>query len=61
MHLPLPQDVIDQYEVGLPLTDNQIDLVERIHTRYEEEKKLFSFVSTALDRTKTICIETQSE
>jgi hypothetical protein len=42
MHLPLPQNLIDQYELGLPLSDNQIHLVERIHTRYEEEKKLAS-------------------
>lgn len=40
LHLSLPQDMIDQYNVGLPLTDNQIELVKRIHTRYEEEKKL---------------------
>ncbi|KHF38443.1 hypothetical protein [Halalkalibacter okhensis] len=42
MHLPLPQDLLDQYERGLPLSDNQINLVERIHTRYEEERKLAS-------------------
>ncbi|WP_332695532.1 hypothetical protein [Halalkalibacter lacteus] len=40
MHLSLPQDIIDQYEAGLPLSDNQIKLVERINARYEEEKKL---------------------
>jgi hypothetical protein len=40
LHLSLPKDIIYQYEVGLPLSDNQIALVERIHTQYEEEKKL---------------------
>ncbi|WP_227938578.1 hypothetical protein [Alkalihalobacillus deserti] len=40
LHLSLPQDIIDQYEAGLPLSDNQIALVERINARYEEEKKL---------------------
>ncbi|GAE28640.1 hypothetical protein JCM9140_4893 [Halalkalibacter wakoensis JCM 9140] len=40
LHLPLPKEITDQHEIGLPLTDNQIRQVERIHTHYEEEKKL---------------------
>ncbi len=42
LHLPLPQDLLDQYEIGIPLTDNQINLVERIHTTFEQERKLAS-------------------
>ncbi|ARK32333.1 hypothetical protein [Halalkalibacter krulwichiae] len=42
LHLAIPQDFIDQHEVGLPLTDNQIATVERLHKQYEEEKKLAS-------------------
>ncbi|MFC0559220.1 hypothetical protein [Halalkalibacter alkalisediminis] len=42
MHVSIPQDIIDQYELGLPLSDHQIALVERLHARYEEEKKLSS-------------------
>lgn len=40
LHLKLPPDIVEQHQVGLPLTDLQINLVERIHERYEEEKRL---------------------
>ena len=40
LHLHLPSDIIEQYGIGLPLTDVQIHLVERINERYQEEKKL---------------------
>ena len=40
LHLNLPSDIIEQHEIGLPLTDVQIHFVERINERYQEEKKL---------------------
>ena len=40
LHLHLPSDIIEQYEIGLPLTDVQIHFVERINERYQEEKRL---------------------
>lgn len=40
LHLHLPSDIIEQYGIGLPLTDVQIHLIERINERYQEEKKL---------------------
>ncbi|WP_428912351.1 hypothetical protein [Niallia sp. Krafla_26] len=40
LHLDLPSDIVDQYEIGLPLTDNQIHLIEKINERYKEEKRL---------------------
>ena len=40
LHLHLPSDIVEQNEIGLPLTDVQIHLIERINARYQEEKKL---------------------
>jgi len=40
LHLKLPPYILEQYELGLPLLDRQIHLVEKINVRYKEEKKL---------------------
>ena len=40
LHLKIPPHIIEQYELGLPLLDRQIHLVEKINERYKEEKKL---------------------
>ncbi len=40
LHLNIPTDIIEQYKVGLPLTDNQIRLIKKINENYEEEKRL---------------------
>ncbi|MBU8729735.1 hypothetical protein KM915_06660 [Cytobacillus oceanisediminis] len=40
LHLELPSEIVEQHQVGLPLTDIQSNLVLRMHERYEEEKRL---------------------
>ena len=40
LHLKLPSHIVEQYELGLPLLDRQIQLVEKINVSYKEEKKL---------------------
>ena len=40
LHLKLPSHIVEQYELGLPLLDRQIQLVEKINVNYIEEKKL---------------------
>ena len=40
LHLKIPPHIIEQYELGLPLLDRQIHLVEKINVSYKEEKKL---------------------
>ena len=40
LHLKIPPHIIEQYELGLPLLDRQIQLIEKINVNYKEEKKL---------------------
>ena len=45
LHLNIPQEMIEQFEIGLPLTDSQIRLVEKINVNYEEEKSYLAFLT----------------
>ena len=40
LHLKIPPHIVEQYELGLPLLDRQIQLVEKLNVSYKEEKKL---------------------
>lgn len=55
LHLNIPPEIVAQYEVGLPLTDNQIRYVEKIKVRYEEEKRL-SRIFDGLDSNQKVYV-----
>ena len=59
LHLKLPSYIVEQYELGLPLLDRQIQLVEKINVNYIEEKKLSRLFDSFRQPTKSICFKNE--